>query len=353
MIALLLLACRPEPSCEPPDVSSEEAVFAAILSDFNVGGLALGNRDGALSEPIFATSGDTLVRVVDGVIYLLERGTVDALTAIDPSAPTVPLWQLALPEGANGHDLVGFEGRLWVPCFGLPEVLVIDPANGSLDQRIDLGSFAESADGNPELDGAVVADGRLWVAAQLLTDDPELPGVLYESEGGLLIELDGSGAVERTIEVGPNPRLSGGPGAVLVSTGLFVFPGASPDRATDGEVRRFDPTTGGLSEPLFTETGEDVFSAVVMGPSALLLTVDEDSTSRISCVDLGTGEVRTWPETIGWALSAADLGGYAVVGSRRLPTGEEATSFRFDPIRCERIGEPMCVSLDPYDLAAL
>ncbi|MCB9675000.1 MAG: hypothetical protein H6737_07780 [Alphaproteobacteria bacterium] len=356
MIALLLFACRPEPTCDPAWVPPEAASFVAVLSDFTVGEVAFGSSLGEVGESVLAVSGDTLVRPVDGVVYVVERGTVDAVTAIDRADPGVPLWQTALPQGANAHDLVGFDGRLWVPCQGTPEVLVLDPADGAVLSRIDLASLGEG-DGNPDLDAAVVVAGRLFVAAQQLHDDPEVPGILFESDGGLLVELDAAGGVAATFPVGPNPRIEAlGDHEIAVMTGLFQFPGASESRVDDDRLQVFDVVTGVLGPVRYAGDGEDFFAAASAGDHLVLLTVDSSASSRVHCLDMrsdGQGEFR-FPT--GWAYTASRLlDDRVVVGDRAQPDAPlGASTFTIDPASCEPLrGGPSCTTLDPYDLAAL
>ncbi|MEZ4317984.1 MAG: hypothetical protein R3F61_10790 [Myxococcota bacterium] len=336
----------------------ESYAYAGILSDFNVGGLAFGDADGRFTAPVLATSGDALVRPVDGVVYVVERGTVDAVSAVDPVEPDAPVWQVALPQGCNAHDLVGFAERLWVPCHGTGDVLVLDPAEGEVVQTVPLAHLAEGADGNPELDAAVVAGDHLYVAAQRLYDDPEVPGVLLESDGGLLVELDAAGAVVQAHEVGPNPRISRVEGGIAVLSGLFVFPGASESRATDGDLRIFDAEQGVLGPAVLEETGDDLFSAIDAGERLVVLTVDADSNSEVKCVDLRTGDVRRWSARAGWFITSAHrpIEGSTIVGIRRPPEGgfETGVAAVFDPVACMPLGDaPTCTTLEPYDFAAL
>ena len=348
LLLLIALGCRPELACEPPALDGlETPVFAGVMSDFAAGQLVLGGADGITTEPLFSVSGDAVVRRVDGALYIAERGGPETLTRLDPTDPTVPVWQVQLPERTNAHDVVGFADALWVPAFGLGEVLVFRPTDGELLDRIDLTAFAD-ADGNPELDRALVFDGQLVVAAQRLFPDPVLGGSILTSEDGRLIALDATGAVVQSWETGPNPRLEQGAQNAWVSTGLFLFPGAGTERGMDGEVRSFS-VADGLGPVWVEEDGVDLY-AVVEGTD-VLLTVDAEARSQVWCPD-----GARWTEHDGWLIDGIALpdGSLALAG-RRGPEGTWPSGVvRFDPVACVPLTtEPACTVLPPYDLTPL
>jgi hypothetical protein len=346
----LFAGCRPEPTCAPPAWEDLDGpVFAGVVSDFTAGQLVLGGADGTTSAPVLSVSGDALVRSADGFLYVVERGGPEAVTKIDPDDPLVPVWQAELPAGANAHDLVAFAGALWLPAFGLGEVVVLDPADGSTVQRVDLSAFADD-DGNPELDRALVLGDPevLVVAAQRLFDDPVLGPSVLTSADGRLIALDATGAVVGSWETGPNPRLAMGASEALVSTGLFMLPNAGDERASDGAIRPFSIAEG-LGPMWLEEDGVDLYT--VVDGTDVVLTVDVDARSQVWCPD-GT----RWVEHDGWLIDGIPLpDGTLALAGRRGPDGSWPSGVvHFDPRACAPVdAQPVCSSLPPYDLAVL
>ncbi len=349
---LVLLGCRPDPSCDAPAVEAlETPVFAGVMSDFNAGQVVLGDADGVTSAAVLSVSGDALVRVarMDGEsqLYVVERGGREVLTRIDLADPGTPVWQVSLPDDANVHDLVGFADQLWLTSYGRGEVLVVDPATGEQVDTLDLSAFADP-DGNPELDRALVLDGLLVVAAQRLFEDPELGASVLTSIDGRLIALDEAGEVVDTWETGPNPRLAMGASEALVATGLFVVPNAEEARATDGVLRPFT-LADGLGPVLAEEDGVDLYT--VVDGTDVVLTVDADARSEVRC--LGGGQ---WTGHDGWLIDGTVLpDGSVALAGRRGPQGDWPSGVvRFDPLACAPLdATPTCSVLPPYDLTPL
>ena len=300
-----------------------------------------------MDDLVYVTqTGDAILRAFDGMLIVAERLGADTITALDVTDPATVLWQLTLPERANVHDVVRFEGELWASSYAHSEVYRIAPDSGDLLGTVDLSELADT-DGIAELDRLVVHDGGLWVAAQQL-DRSQSP---WGAAGGVLARVDRSGVLERH-ETGPNPRIIGTSRGILVADGLFVPPGGGmPERASDGAIRRF---TTRFEEPLFEERGRDIFAMVATESHAVVLTVAEDASSGVVCIDLASGEVTDGPSDSGWFYTAAVVGGDVLLGLRAdVEGGVPGGVQRFDPATCTALSAPTCTVLDPYDLTGL
>ena len=338
MMLLALWGCRPTTSCEPGPVR-EPATLAVSLTDqrFTAGSLGLVESDLGI-EPVQQASADAIVRTDGSVLYVVDRSERDVVTAYDPASPRCPLWETALPELSNAHDLVAFADRLWVPTFGTGSVHVLDPVDGSELDVLELG-------GTP--DRAVVHDGELWVADQRFSVD--------ERRDGRLVRIDGSGSVLGEVQTGPNPRITPDDDSLLVATGWYAFAQSTyAADLVDGRLQRF--RSDGSWEELVSEAelGGDLHTVVAGGGRVGVVSVDAEARSTLHC--LGDAWVEG-PTDAGWLLTGVVLPDRWVFGVRStLYANETATAepglLSVDPVSCSAT-EFVPSELEPYDLVAL
>lgn len=358
LVFALLSACKPStcstPGCAvyceqhgPPDV-------AVTLTDFVSGELVVSALGTCLEAPAIPLSGDPIVRVEGGVLYVLDRGGEDTISAFDVDDPRRPLWETALPVGSNPHDLVAFADRLWVPTFNTGVVHVLEPSTGEVLAVVEADGFSEAA---PTLDRALVVDGRLWVADQRFAVDARTEGALLE------LDPDTERFV-RAVPVGHNPRIEAANEGLLVATGYYVFEQeTAAEDAQDGALFVFDPSTGERDE-LFREAGEDLHAVVEVEDAVVFVTVD----SRVDAGQSGTGigwstvrclvdgQLLEGPSSADWFVDVAAHDGQVLLAQRGLPVGEGGSGtsglLPLDPRTCTT-GELVPTALPPYDLTSL
>lgn len=338
---LLLLACAGGDRCVPPD--RPDATLAVSFADplFSEGGMAVGDASG-LECPGFGTSADALVRVVGDTLYVVERGSANAVAAFTRDSWRRPLWQVALPERANAHDLVGLDGRLYLPLYDEGTIAVIDAGTGALLDPLEVPGAT------PALDRAVVVGDRLWVA------DQRFDRRTFGASAGVLLEIEPTSGVVIEHPAGVNPRLSAGrtPDELLVATGLLSL-GDDPERLTDGDLRAFDTAASTWSEPLVTEAAlqADVHGVIAVDGRLVATVVDGQAHSRVHCVGVGDG-----PSDPGWFVASTALDGDVLVASRASLAGPETLStralLRIDPADCAVVDQ-VELDRDPYDVISL
>lgn len=334
---LLLLACGPgAPATCTPTTRSSAPTLAVTTADprFSSGSLRVGDVD-ALDPARFGATPDALVRVLDGVLYLVDRGEYDTITAFDPLDAGCPLWQTDLGPNANAHDVVLWNDRLVLPLYDAGELAVLDRDGAVLDP-------IQVPGGNPALDRAVVIGDTLWVADQRFDRED------WSTSEGMLLAVRDDGITE----VGPivNPRLSAGrsPTELLVADGILALDD-DPTRRRDGTLRAFDTTTSTFSEPLLTEQAldADIQVAAAVGAQVVVSAADAEARSRVHCVGVGDGPVDG-----GWLPVVVPWEGRALVAARSGPAGAgDRGLWVVDPHTCERVDLLPVEGTEAYDVA--
>jgi DNA-binding beta-propeller fold protein YncE len=232
-------------------------------------------------------SADPVARMEDGRPIVVNRLSYDTLQGLDPFDGFRTTFEYSTGNGSNPHDVVilptgsvpapaasaGAEtsplpaaaGTAFVPRYGKPfnDLAVIDLADGTPVDRIDLVPYARNRDGLPRADQALLHDGLIYVTLQDANDS------FTEFMNGRVAVIDPER--RRVIEVidlvGQNPFESL---AYLEETGLIyvglagIFPGLLPQALTGG-VEAIDPET---RRPLGLVVDDDVLggnvSAVAM-----------------------------------------------------------------------------------------
>ena len=333
---LLLLACGGGAPCVPAPRASAPT-FAITTADprFTAGSFRVGDHDG-LDPARFGTSADAIVRVLDGVVYVVERGGPDAITAFDSLDAKCSLWQTDLGAGANAHDVVLWDDRLVLPLYDAGELLVL-ATDGTEVERIQVPGA------RPALDRAVVVDGTLWVADQRFQRDT------WSVSEGVLLAVTDDGIVEH----GPivNPRISPGRTAdeLLVLDGLLSL-NDDPERRHDGMLRTFDTRSATFSEPLLTELelDADLENAVAVDGNVVLTATDAEARTRLHCLDAGDG-----PTHEGWISTLVPWQDQVLVAARSGPAGTgERGVWVVDPNTCDRTDRIVIDDSEAYDIAS-
>ncbi len=178
LTALGLCACGGggggDGSTGAPSDPTAPAAFV-LTRDSPVGSFSVVPFDdpGAVRKNIGSVHSDSVARLWNGRIYVINRLGGDNIQAIDPSADYRTLWQCSVGNGSNPQDIAFVStDKAYVSLYGGTDVLIVNPSTGSdcdgfIRGRISLAEFADD-DGLPEMAQMVVFGERLYVSLQLL-----------------------------------------------------------------------------------------------------------------------------------------------------------------------------------------
>ncbi len=163
-----------------------------------------------------AVSGDPVVRLLDGKLFIVNRFGADNVTIVDPVTFTVTA-QVSTGGGSNPQDVAVLGDELFVVALSLPYLLVYDltdltapPTTIGLPVAMPL-----DADGTPEAASIAIVGGRAYVTMQHLESFvPAGPGSVT------VIDL-ATHTVERTFSLAnanPTSLLRGRAAELLVAT---------------------------------------------------------------------------------------------------------------------------------------
>jgi DNA-binding beta-propeller fold protein YncE len=245
-----------------------------VNTDFETGQLATVRVDaprtvGHPPDPIHA---DAVVRVANGLVYVVNRFLGDNVQVLDPGRGFRTVLQCTTVPGSNPHDIVVADPhKAYVTRYDRTELWIVDPgAAGCAGFRrgtIDLAAWAD-ADGIPEMDQMALVGDRLFVTVQrldrahqfapagkslLLVIDTATDAVVGE------IRLASANAFGDASGIGREP----GTGKLLVNQAGDIF------RTGDGGIQRVDPFTLSGEDFLMTEDelGGNVTDFAMVSPT--------------------------------------------------------------------------------------
>ncbi len=304
--------------------------------------------DMTVAQDVLSINSDAVVKCAGGIPMVLERFGADTVTILDIESPYSVADQFTVETGSNPVDIALLAaGDGVVTRNNVTTAAIIDLDDGALDtESLDLEDFAD-ADGIPEMSAVAVADGKIFIALQLLDRDtafwdPTGPGlvVVFDEESLDLIDVDPETAdvddgialtaanpqagfqaspyednVLYVAEVGLYGVLDGGIEGFNVSTydaGGFIVSEETlggdiaawvvvdaetgyaavslPEFAGDRLVR-FDPSEGTVTDEHVFESAAYTLTGMALTSDGRLLVVDRDlEGSGIVVFDAETGE---------------------------------------------------------------
>jgi hypothetical protein len=276
--ALVILGAAVAPLVPDCAAADERAAIVSLAScDFATGGLAAVDVDDftVLEHVIGSVEADSVVRVRDNRVFVVNRYSGSSVQEIDPNDALKTLWRCNVGAGSNPHDIALIApDKAYVTRYDATSIAIVDPSvgkscEGFVRGYIDLSPWAD-ADGIPEMDQMVRVGDRVFVAVQRLDRDD----FFRPATNGALVVLD---------------------------------------ITTDAAVGAIELE---LANP-FTETKGLVYDAaleriLVGGPGTLFSDLEDGGIEAVDPKSL---------TSLGVLLSGADLGGdlgdFAMVGSRR------------------------------------
>lgn len=244
--------------------------------DFSSGSYSVFLKDISVVEDVLSIHADSVVRCAGGMPVILERFGADTVTLIDDEYPFPVEDQFSVEGGSNPVDIdILSSGGAVVTRNNVTTAAIVDLGDGTLNTgSLDLAGFADD-DGIPEMSAVVAAEGKIFIALQLLDRDTELwnptgPGlvVVFEETTLELIDTDTStGEVDGIALAGsnPQPRFQASPaGGQIFYIAAVGFYGVA-----DGGIE-------GINVSTYEATGFIVTEETLGGDIAAWVIVDDD-----------------------------------------------------------------------------
>jgi DNA-binding beta-propeller fold protein YncE len=315
----------------PCSIAATEYAFVTT-SDYSTGSSSVIYLDGSYTTLVDVEElhSDAVSRYYEGLIYVVNRMGGDNIQVLDPGDGFSTIRQFSVGSGSNPQDIAFVSGtKAYVSLGNETEMLIVNPVSGAHTGSIDLSIFADG-DGIPEMDCMILVGDRLFVSIQrldrnmywlpvapsyiavidtnadtLLDCDPGTPGIQaielvgtdpykdihFDPYTGLLYVtcVGWWGIIDCGVEtidpVTLNPtgymlsesNASGDINDVAVfsaTTGYAVVTNASFDNI----LVRFDPSTGELTDTLYTPGGYWL-SDIEISPGGELFLCDRTPTN--------------------------------------------------------------------------
>ena len=359
-LACLFLAACGDGDDDDGASSAAGCTCAALGADFTSGAgtiseIELPSMQVRMNVVPQVVSTDAVLRLFDGVVYLVNRLGTDNVTLIDLDVGQA-LHQFSTGEGSNPQDVAVARGKLYVPVYELPEVQVWDAANpGNMPvARIDLAPYVLAAenDFDPEAASAYAVGDRVFVTLAHLGADFKPKGnasavvidattdtvvsefdLPHENANSFLKPYDGALALSLTTYSSMMPfpptgsclariQTADPPSSTMCVATMDTLGGAisgwvevgdavyAQVTATDGTrtLERFTP--GGSSPEVVVASDLSPGDMALCEATGQILFADT-SAGVLRVYDTKTGEVSSSPEGINIGLPPAFAGGIA------------------------------------------
>lgn len=196
LLSLSALGCEDDPvRVKAPEPGVARAIVTT--TDFSTGALATVTLDGAhvVDAPVASIHSDAVVRVFDGLVYVVNRFLGDNIQILDPNDGFALVRQFSVGNGSDPHDiLVVSPDKAYVTRYNRTELWVVDPSQGEVIDTIDLSSLAD-ADGTPEMDQLALVGERLFVTVQRM-DTGGFPWVTTDASYVVVIDTESDSFVD-------------------------------------------------------------------------------------------------------------------------------------------------------------
>lgn len=262
------------PNCAAAD--ERVAIVSAASCDFATGGLAAVDVDDftVLERVIGSVEADSIVRVRDNRVFVVNRFSGSSVQEIDPDDALKTLWRCNVGAGSNPHDIVLIApDKAYVTRYDAISIAIVDPSvgkscEGFVRGYIDLSPWAD-ADGIPEMDQMVRIGDRVFVAVQRLDRDD----FFRPAANGALVVLDvATDAAIGTVELeltNPFTETKGLVYDAALERILVGGPGTLFSDLDDGGIEAVDPKSLASLGVLLTgaDLGGDLSDFTMLGSS--------------------------------------------------------------------------------------
>ena len=285
------------PRCASAD--RDTAIVSSAACDFGTGGLAAVSLDhlGVMDQRIGTVDADSVVRVIDDRVFVVNRFDGSSVQEIDPDAGLTTLWRCSVGAGSNPHDLVLVSPtKAYVSRYDATSISIVDPSVGPscagfVTGSIDLSSEAD-ADGIPETDQMLLVGDRLFVAVQRLNRDD----FFRPAMNGALVVIDTTtDEIVKTIELtitNPFVETKGLLYDAKQKRILVGGPGTLFSELDDGGIEAVDATNlvslGVLLDG--ADLGGDLMDFALLGTErGYAIVADGSFVAHVVAIDLGDG----------------------------------------------------------------
>lgn len=330
----------------PEPLTQTHAVVTTIAGDFSVGSFAtLGLGNHTVSDNLFVTSGDPAVAVSGGRVFQFNRYTYDTLRMYRPGHWIMPVWEQALGDRANPHDVQVCGSRLFVSLYGRDHLGVYGLHDGILTGTVDLSAYADGDGVGPEPSDLVEHEGKLYAGLHRLMRHEG-----WADAGGRIVEIDcDSHEVTRDWEVGANLNLFDWP-----ASGKLLM-GVSDHGQDPAGLYVLDPVKGSVELQVATPETQ-VSGLAAYGDHAIAVAMTQDqSLHEILCLDLSSGTSTLIERTPRYLtdISGNDQGEAWIAASPSWVDPSAATGLSiYDIASCQLMTEaPLELSLHPFRVA--
>lgn len=159
--------------------TAEYVVTATAAPDFSAGGHSIVNavNPRQASETLDASGSDLAIAAYGEYFYRIERFGVDTIRKYAATAPATSLWgengfSTNDPGdfSANAYDMVFVnDSKAYLIRYGAAKAWVVNPSAETeatfKTGELDLSAYAD-ADGNPEMESAVIVGNKLFISMQ-------------------------------------------------------------------------------------------------------------------------------------------------------------------------------------------
>jgi hypothetical protein len=166
--AIFLSSCGDEK--KKATSASIPAGFITVNTDYTTGSMSLINgTDFSVSTSLAGTiSGDPVVRMFNGSIYVINRTAGNIMRILPESNNTVTA-QESMGEKSNPHDIcVVSSSKAYVTRYDDPDLWIIDPTTLKYINSISLADYSPSGASNPSMDSMYFDSARslLYISLQ-------------------------------------------------------------------------------------------------------------------------------------------------------------------------------------------
>lgn len=168
-----------------PAAAAQKAVVAAVAADFSSAAHSVATVDPvggprSVQNQLLPTAvSDIALSAYGPFFYRIEKFQADNVTKFHMDAPTTPIWQFstndAVEEGSsNPYGLVFLnDSKAYLLRYGKSTAWIVNPSATTQDGfkigELDLSAYADG-DGIPEMAAGVIADDKLFIVCQRLSD---------------------------------------------------------------------------------------------------------------------------------------------------------------------------------------
>ena len=330
--------------------AAPRAVIAT--TDFATGSLSVIDTETNVAQnDLLLVHSDAKVRTFDERVYVINRLGQDNILILQKDDLSTPLFQFSTGNGTNPHEIVVLsESKAYVSLYERDYVLIVNPTTGDSLGAVSLADYADE-DGLPEASQMALFGDKLFVAVQRLNRDAFFAPTEFsliaviDVQNDVLLDLDEGAAGTQGIAVeGKQPfgvaqrggrwivasvgtfgSLDGGievidlvnlraDGIVISETALGGDVGpvtmlsdtegyvVLTDASFVNSVRRFDLSSGSVSDPLPDLTGGFTPAVAVSGTSLYVLdrgTFADPASGGIKIFDTTTDLLTAGPIATG------------------------------------------------------